>query len=251
MSSKRISELTIKATFDNTDWIAIDEIGGTTKRVSKQTITPDATETIKGVIRIPTTIEAKTLDDTTAMTPLKTAQLRAYETVGEVVLTAAGEVEFADLDDGYSHMFLFENVKVATDDTWISMVISRDNGLSYITSANYQYILDSNNSDGTSDKVFINTSMDIPIVSFTTTWALSNAVGHGLQHAKVECPNPSDTNMYAIFGLEASYIDQDGVSVKMSGTGSALDALTAYNAIKFFPFSGNFVAGGKIKHIRY
>jgi len=167
------------------------------------------------------------------------------EKVSEIVISNNAYVEFTGLNDGYSYKFVFENVKVATDNVAILAQISRDGGTSYVTAgynnrfgfvksgsvSRYEY-------DGSSEASLVLSSKD----GFLSGSGVGGGVGENY-NGSIELINPADNSNTKMFQIDGAYIDSLGNLVNLNGSDVLGGSQLGYDAIKFYAESGNLSEG--------
>lgn len=174
------------------------------------------------------------------------------EKVDEIVISNDAFVEFIDLDDGYNHKFVFENLTPITDNVQLLSQISRDGGSTYVNT-NYTNRFSFGISNTTTRAEYQEASVSTISLSSNDTFQTNSGIGNATGESysgKLEIINPSDTSNTKKFAYESIYINAGSNLIETKGgsylTGSQLD----YDAIKFYASSGNLNTG-KIIHYRY
>lgn len=176
------------------------------------------------------------------------------EKLSETILSTDSFIEFIDLDDGYNHKFVFENMTVSVDDVYLTALISRNNGSSYITTANYHDASFSSTSNDGSYKENLSINETAMIIGSNSTggaptYGIGNASGENF-NSEIIAFNPLNNTEYKTVLINNVYWTADGYLAHTHGSGSLKDSVLKYNAIKFLLSSGNMVSG-KITHYRY
>lgn len=170
------------------------------------------------------------------------------EKVSEFTIDNNEYVEFTGLDDGYSYLFIFENIQVATDNVAILAQVSRDSGTTYVNSG-YNNRFGFIKSGITSRYEYNGTSETSLVLSSTNTFQTNSGIGNGTgenYNGKLELINPASTTNTKIFKIEGNYINADGDLVDLNGSGILSESQLGYNAVKFYAESGN-LSGGVIE----
>ena len=166
-----------------------------------------------------------------------------YEFVSETTIGASdATVEFTDLDSGYDHIFVLEEIRPATDNTNLKMRTSNDTGGSPTFdsgASDYQWIYfydEANQTENFGDNDLLLSPPN------------GNATNEGM-HGVVEVYNPTSsffTNVFAsIMGKDTSG------QIRRSFSGGYRSSAAAVNAVEFSWLSGNFAAStGSILHFR-
>jgi hypothetical protein len=174
------------------------------------------------------------------------------EKIGEFILNNNGYIEFMNLDDGYSHYFTFENIKVATNNTAILAQISVDGGANYVNSGysnRFSFIVSGNSSQYQYNGV----SESGLLLSSKNSFQAGSGVGNG--NGKNYCGslklfNPANNSNIKLFKSEANYTNSAGNFISVSGGGILGGGQSAYNTIKFYVESG-WMVEGRIGRYRY
>lgn len=161
--------------------------------------------------------------------------------------STSGNEVFTNLDDGYTHVFLIDEIFFSGSGVYLQANISRDGGSTFVTTAFYHYRITSMISSGTTkDEVNANNSTSLLIISNTPGWGGNNLVGE-IYNGELTCYNPSSSSRFKQFLFNSVYGSPNAVINQ--GGGAIRDSQSAYDAIKFSANSGNIT--GKIKHYRY
>lgn len=170
------------------------------------------------------------------------------ELVGTTTISNDSEIVFTSLDDGYTHLFRFDNIVVATDDVEFYMQISRNGGSSYITS-NYFYYSASSGSSGSGLSSQSETASQHEIVHNLATFGIGNAAGESYS-GEIILSNPANSGSYPLYENKGVHVGSNSIIYQTRGGGGVKDSTGSYDAVRFYASSGN-LSTGTIKHYRY
>lgn len=182
-----------------------------------------------------------------AWAPLAGSGWEFVETSG-VISGSPAAVEFHDLDTGYDHLFVLDNIGPATDSVTLYLRTSPDTGgtPTFDTGvSDYEWTV--NRQDSTTGAMNVNADPDDSEVHIidSVMGNTSTEVLHGL----VEILNPGASGVYQRGFMNSVYGDTaDGLQ---RSTGAFTRQSTGVvSAVQFLWSSGNFANTGSIRHYR-
>ncbi len=144
-----------------------------------------------------------------------------------------GAIFQSDYDD---YVFEFVNIIAATSTTSLSMRVSTNGGVSYVSSTDYRYAYSFTGSGGGTGNPVSNSATSIIFCG-----SLGNSTSQG-QKGQLKIANPLSTAVSKLCVFRSAFQSSDNNWYHIHGAG-VYNATTAVDAVRFLMLSGNITSG--------